>query len=132
MKRAAGFTLLEVLVATTILGLAVVGLLSNLSTSMRNAAHVSDADRVAQLARNKMEELMVDQNLPYQGAIEGAFDNNISWTAQFGPFEGPPNYGPGAVILQRIALVVHWKNGDNLRQFPVEGYRMVQVPRPAQ
>ena len=33
-----GFTLLEILVATTIMGVAVVGLLSSLSTSMRNAA----------------------------------------------------------------------------------------------
>ena len=32
-----GFTLLEVLVATMIMGLAVVGLLSSISVSMRNA-----------------------------------------------------------------------------------------------
>ena len=41
--RQQGFTLLEILVATTILGFAVVGLLSSLSdSSMRNATHVTD------------------------------------------------------------------------------------------
>ena len=65
-----GFTLLEILVATTIMGIAVVGLLSSLSTSMRSAARVTDADRAAQMARNKMEELMVDGNLPFQGNLE--------------------------------------------------------------
>jgi general secretion pathway protein I len=134
MKRSSqrGFTLLEILVATTIMAIAVVGLLSNLSTSMRTASHITDADRAAQMARNKMEDLLVDINLPYQGTLEGTFDPNSGWTAQIGPFEGPPNYQPGATILQRIALVVWWRSGGNLRQFPVEAYRMVEVPRPQQ
>jgi general secretion pathway protein I len=129
-----GFTLLEILVATTIMGIAVVGLLSSLSTSMRNAAHVTDADRAAQMARNKMEELVADANLPYQAQLEGAFPgmSDSGWKAQVGPFEGPPQFQPGALILQRIALVVWWKNGQNLREYPLESYRIVEVPRPAQ
>jgi len=127
-----GFTLLEILVATTIMGIAVVGLLSSLSTSMRNATHVSDADRVAQLARNKMEELMVDANLPFQANLSGNFDSNSGWTAQIGPFETPPHFVPGVTVLQRIGLVVWYKNGANLREFPLESYRIVEVPRPTQ
>ncbi len=127
-----GFTLLEIMVATTLMGIAVVGLLSSLSTSMRSAGRVTDADRAAQMARNKMEELMVDGNLPFQGSLEGQFDSTSGWTAQIGPFEMPPQVQPGAAILQRIGLVVWWKNGDNLRQFPLESFRIVDVPRPAQ
>jgi general secretion pathway protein I len=127
-----GFTLLEILVATTIMGIAVVGLLSSLTTSMRNAAHVTDADRAAQMARNKMEELVVDANLPFQASLQGTFDESSGWTAQIGPFEGPPNFQPGATILQRIALVVWWKNGETVRQYPLEAYRIAEVPRPAQ
>jgi prepilin-type N-terminal cleavage/methylation domain-containing protein len=40
MKRA-GFTLLEMMVATVIMGIAVVGLLSGISSSMRNAAKLT-------------------------------------------------------------------------------------------
>ena len=126
-----GFTLLEILVATTIMGIAVVGLLSSLSTSMHNASHVSDADRAAQVARNKMEELMSDANLPFQANLQGAFDATSGWTAQIAPYEAP-HMQPGALILQRIALVVWWKSGENMRQFPLESYRIAQVPRPQQ
>ena len=132
MRKQRGFTLLEILVATTIMGIAVVGLLSSLSTSMRNAGRVTDADRAAQIARNKMEELMVDPYLPFQGNLQGAFDNTSGWTAQIGPFEMPPKFGPGAPILQRIALVVWWTNGPNRREFPLESYRIVEIPRPDQ
>ena len=52
-----GFTLLEMLVATLIMGLAVVGLLSGISTSMRNAARLADYDRVTLLARARQREL---------------------------------------------------------------------------
>ena len=131
-----GFTLLEILVATTIMGLAVVGLLSSLSTSMSNATRITDADRAAQLARNKMQELMVDVNLPYQASLQGAFDEssglNGGWSAQIGPYEGPPQFQPGAMTLQRIALVVWWRSGSNTRQYPLESYRIVAIPRPAQ
>jgi general secretion pathway protein I len=126
-----GFTLLEILVATTIMGIAVVGLLSSLSTSMRNASHVTDADRASQVARNKMEEMLVDVNLPFQGNLQGALDDVSGWTAQIGPFEAPQTQ-PGALVLQRIALVVWWRKGGNLREYPLEAYRIAEVPRPAQ
>jgi general secretion pathway protein I len=132
MRNQRGFTLLEILVATTVMGIAVVGLLSSLSTSMRNATHVTDADRAAQLARNKMEELISDDNLPYQASLQGSFDERTHWTAQIGPFETPPKFGPGAQVLQRVALVVWWQNGDNRREYPLEAYRITEVPRPAQ
>jgi type II secretion system protein I len=134
MKKStqSGFTLLEILVATTIMGIAVVGLLSSLSTSMRNATHVTDADRASQIARNKMEELLSDQGLPFQGNLGGTFDNSSGWTAQIGPFEMPPRVQPGAAILQRIALVVWWNSGANHREYPLEAYRIVDLPRAAQ
>jgi general secretion pathway protein I len=127
-----GFTLLEILVATTLMGIAVVGLLSSLSTSMRNATHITDADKASQIARNKMEELVADPTLPFQGNFDGTFDNASGWSVQVAPFEAPPRVAPGAMILQRIALVVWWTSGSNHREYPLEAYRIVPVPRPTQ
>ena len=54
-----GFSLLEVMVATFIMAVAVVALLSNLTTSLRNASRLTDYDRAALMARHKMDELLL-------------------------------------------------------------------------
>ena len=73
MKSRAGFTLLEVLVATVIMGVAVTGLIVGLSQSVKNASRLSEYDRAAMLARTKMNDLLLDADLPFDGTVEGAF-----------------------------------------------------------
>jgi prepilin-type N-terminal cleavage/methylation domain-containing protein len=81
-KSSAGFTLLEVLVASVIMAVAIAGLLSNLTTSMRNAARLTEYDRAALLARHKMDELLVTPAIPGQMVIEGRFDPVQSGTVE--------------------------------------------------
>lgn len=127
--RRKGFTLLEVLVATTIMGIAVVGLLASLSTALRNAARLTDYDRSALLARRKMDELLIDQRLPRNIVLEGAWDRAAAggveggWRARVTPFEALPGSGPGTMALDRIELEVWWKSGEQRRTFNIEGYR---------
>ena len=59
------------LVATVIMGLAVVGLLSNISTSLQHASRLTEHDRAALAAKRKMDELLVDSRLPYDSPMEG-------------------------------------------------------------
>ena len=56
-SAANGFTLLEVLVATLIMGIAISGILSGLSGAARNASRLTDHDRVTLLAQQKMDDL---------------------------------------------------------------------------
>ena len=48
------------IVATTIMAIAVVGLLSGIAASTRNAARLREYGRAVQLARLRMNELLVD------------------------------------------------------------------------
>jgi prepilin-type N-terminal cleavage/methylation domain-containing protein len=136
-KAEQGFTLLEVLVATVIMGIAVAGLIAGLSQSAKNASRLSDYDRAAMLARGRMNELLLDANLPFEGNIEGLFTGDQSgaiptgWRATLKPFDAPPKAGPGAIILQRVALEVWWMppNGGR-RSIQLEGFRQAMIPIP--
>ncbi len=136
-----GFTLLEVLVATLIMGIAVTGVLSALSTSMRNAARLTDYDRAVILARQKMDELILAADLPRMVPFEGVFPPVMTgptptgWRAVITPFEMPPGSKQGAVILERIHLEIWWMNGERRKTFPIDGFRRAimtpeEVPGP--
>jgi len=136
MTSQKGFSLLEVLVATVIMGIAVTGLIVGLSQSVRNASRLSDYDRAAMLARTKMNDLLLDVNLPFEGSAHGTFDAGEApepsgWTATLRPFEVPENAGPGSVILQQIALQIWWQPPTGTRRtLELEGYRRTRIPLP--
>ena len=124
-----GFTLLEVLVATVIMAIAIAGLLSALTTSMYNAARLTDHDRAATLARQQMNELLVAKQIPKGTALQGAFDPAVTggrscgWTGVVTLFEAPSSAAEGDPSLDRIHLEVWCGDGDNRRTFTLEGFR---------
>ena len=130
-----GFTLLEVLVATVIMGIAVTALISGLSQSVKNADRLKAWDRASMLARSRMEELLLDPELPLDGSVEGTFPPDQSggipsgWKASLRPFDLPPNAGPGAMILQEVALDVWWEpESGGRRDLQLQSYRSQRIP----
>lgn len=124
-----GFTLLEVLVATVVMAIAITGLLSALSSSLRNAARLTDYDRAALLGRQKMDELLLSNGLPKLVPIEGiwepevAGDIRIGWRARFSPFEMVPHPAPGMPYTERVELEIWWMPGQKTRTLSLEGFR---------
>ncbi len=132
MKRGGqrGFTLLEVLVATAIMGLTVAGVMSGLASATRNAARVTQYDRATMLARSKMDELLVDETLPRDRPVSGRFEVaqaggvEAGWQAQLGTFESlVDNPGLGSWVVERIQLEIWWMDGTTRRSFSLEGFR---------
>ena len=133
----AGFTLLEVLVATVIMGVAVTALIVGLSQSVKNASRLADYDRAVMLARTKMNDLLLDVNLPFDGAMDGGFAPDQAggiasgWRAALRPYDVPPNAAPGAVVLQQILLEVWWDPPTGGRRtMHLESYRSTKIPAP--
>jgi type II secretion system protein I len=128
-KASAGFTLLEVMVATLIMGVAVTALLSNLSTSLRNASKLTDYDRAAEIAHARMNELLLDEKLPLNRPLQGGFSPAVTgwaqsgWTAQITVFERPPGAGAGQRALERIGLEIWWDTPTGRRNFRLEAFR---------
>jgi general secretion pathway protein I len=134
----AGFTLLEVLVATVIMGIAVTGLIVGLTQSAKNASRLAAYDRGVMLARTKMNDLILEADLPFEGSIEGDFPADQAdgvpsgWKASMRPYDIPPNAGPGTLILQEIALEVWWEPlTGGRRTMHLETYRQAKIPIPA-
>jgi general secretion pathway protein I len=123
MRSQRGFTLLEMLIATVIMAVAVTGVLAALSTSVRNASRVTDRDRASVLARRKMDELLIEKRLPRHMMLQGAYDGSSGWKARVTPFEVPPNPTPGTPILDRIEVQVWWVNAGRTLTFDAEGFR---------
>ena len=110
--------------ATLIMSIAVVGLLSSLSTSINNAAKLTSHDRAVQLARQKMDELLIaTMKLPTNAPIQGQWDPATGWQARITTFEKPEGAGPGTPVLERVELEVWWMAGEKRRTFTLEGYR---------
>jgi general secretion pathway protein I len=132
-----GFTLLEVLVATAIMGIAVAGLLSNLTTSVSNAARLVDSDRAAFMARRKMDELLVERRLPLNTEVTGMFPPELAggleagWRARLIPLEFRAAPAPGQPMLQSIQLEVWWVKSRRRRTLQIEAFR-IGVLRPEQ
>ncbi len=124
-----GFTLLEMMVATLIMGIAVVGLMAGISSSMRNASRVTERDRAVLLARSKMDELLLDPRLPRGGVVEGSFDPALigglqgGWRARLSPFDKPPVPVPGMQELDRLEVEIWWMSGERRHSFAVQAYR---------
>lgn len=124
-----GFTLLEVLVASTVMAVAVGTLLSALTTSLGNASRLTEHDRAAVQAQRVMDELLADPAIPLGQQIarnwtpaESAIPGG--WTAQAEPFEMLPNLPPDKRGIERIVLEVWWMSGSQRRVFALEGYRI--------
>ncbi len=130
-KSQKGFTLLEVLVATIILAVAVSALMANLSTSTANLFRVNDIDRLTFLSKRKMDELLSIQNLPravvFEGVLEAdAKDKAIAgFKAQILPF-GPISQSSGD-RLERVRLETWLQSGSRRRILLLESFRTVKV-----
>lgn len=123
-----GFTLLEVLVATTIMAIAVVTLLGGIGTSMRNASRLTAYDQAVMRAHSKMDELITNRRIPTNSDFEDVFDDSSGWRAHFSPFETIVGAPANTPMLERIQLEIWWMEAGQRHTFPLEGYRRTVVP----
>jgi prepilin-type N-terminal cleavage/methylation domain-containing protein len=132
VKAKRGITLLEMIVATTILAIAVVGMMAGMSGTTRNAARLQDYDRAVQLGRTKMNDLLLDNRIARNALVSGEFDRSQSggmeagWKARVSDFEQPPVHMVGETAIDRVELEVWWRSGSGIRTYTLDAYR----PRP--
>ncbi|MCE2943327.1 MAG: prepilin-type N-terminal cleavage/methylation domain-containing protein [Lysobacteraceae bacterium] len=139
MKRAAGFTLLEVLLAVALLGGASVLLLGLLSNGLRDTAAAERGNEAALHARSLLDNLGRMERLR-PGTRSGVIDGGrYRWTLDVrpvvDPWPAPPTrtpVAPGAgvdlnaptePVLYRAVLTVRWGDGESPGQLEVQTLR---------
>ena len=134
MSRQRGYTLIEVLVAFSVLALALTFLLGTLSGSTRQVRWSSDAGRAALHARSLLADVGVGEALE-PGREEGVLeDGRYRWQLEVAPWVDPllpPNApeDPFAPRLLRLHLELAWGEGGPGQRLAVESLRLVQ-PEP--
>ena len=121
-KKTSGFTLLETLVAVTILGMVVAVISSVLTTSMRNVTRAEEYQHVALLARSQMHELLALPAWRDGQMWEGNWANGCRWRAQVSRYSSPDI--PSTHELMRMTLVARWRT----KTYTVETARVQKKP----
>ncbi len=102
-----GFSLMEVLVAITIVGIVYATLFSLMSTSLKNIGRIEEREKLTRLGQMKLNELVLSVNQGKIPAVSaGRFDDKYSWRFQIEPvrFGGTLN-SPRDYAIAMIRLV---------------------------
>ena len=136
-RKEAGFTLLEVLVATAVLGTAVAALFSLLSGALANARRLEAPEQALLLARSQMNELLATQDeasgataLPLDQQVRGRWDDRYRWEAIAKRVPTPEQPGPGETIVVHVVLNTFWKteSGEQEKSMTLETYQLRREP----
>jgi prepilin-type N-terminal cleavage/methylation domain-containing protein len=122
-----GFSLLEALVAVTIIGIGFSIVFAGMSGSLRGLERVEDNDRRVEQARFKLAELDLIKRIRPNDSATGVFDDGTRWTLQSSTFIAPIEDGPrrNSGSLLRVDLTLEWmgRNGTQKRVIQTHRYQ---------
>jgi len=133
--RQRGYTLLEIIVAFAVLGLALTLLLGTLSGGVRQVRWSADSGRAALHAQSLLDEVGVGEVLQ-PGRRDGEFDGGrYRWVLDVAPYvdrDRPPGqpFDPFSPQLLQLQLTVSWGEGGPRERLQLQSLRLVQ-PDPA-
>lgn len=128
-RSAAGFTLIEIIVAFAVLALGLTLLLGTLSGATRQVRQAGDAGRAALHAQTMIAEYASILQAPanFGGELE---EGRYRWQLRATPWQdptpraGPATIDPGAARLLHVQLDIEWAEGGPQERLEVSSLRL--------
>jgi general secretion pathway protein I len=129
-RGAAGFSLLEVLMAITLLGISFVTIFSGLSAALRTTDRLDSFDRGDEFATRKLSELILDPSLAAGQVRSGVSPSGLRWQVRTELVKKRPLSDPDKPAqLVRIILEVSWPTRRGRQSLNLETLKLC-LPQP--
>ena len=121
-----GFSLIEVLFALAVVGLALGAAASTFRTALMSGAITSGIDEALQLAGGKLAEAGAD--IPLRAGVTSGIAGRFRWRVAISP--QPDAETPSNFALYRIEAQVAWRDGLREREVALDTMRLGRAPAP--
>jgi general secretion pathway protein I len=129
-RPTAGFTLIEVIVALAVVGLALAAIAGVFSNGLLGHEVAADADAALALAEERLA-LAEAAEILRPGTSSGHFADRFDWQTTIAPYDDTPDQAPRPAIslrLYRIAVSIAWRDGHRSRQLALSTLRLGPPP----
>lgn len=125
----AGVTLLEILIAVSILGICFSALFSGFSAALRTTDRVDRYSQAVEFADGKLNQLLVDSTLGPGEVRSGATTGGLNWRAATEVVDQRPGGTPDKPIqLLRVVLEISWQTPAGSQRFAVQTLKLWLPP----
>ncbi len=125
--ESSGFTLIEVLIALAIVGLALGTAATVFRDGLLSHAAAADLETAIALADEKLAAAGSDTPLE-QGETRGVFARRFGWRLAIKPYEDRPDHAIAAFRLYRLEAEVTWLDGWRKRRIALDTLRLAPAP----
>jgi hypothetical protein len=127
----AGISLLEILMAISLLGISFATIFSGLSAALRATDRLERFDRGNEFAAKKLSELVLDPSVVDGQVFSGVSPSGIWWQARTELVETRPLFDPKKPAqLVRIILEVSWPTRSGRQSLSLETLKLC-LPQPS-
>ena len=128
MKHNRGFTLIEVLVATSVIAITATALFGLLSTSLSNLRKVEDLYRYELAAEDVMNRVLSLPDVPVPAMAQGIVENSqAQWAVSVEPWAPPIVQNETQQAIVKIRVVVTWPGRSSDRNIELESLKRTKM-----